>query len=73
MWVVCPGYHDNAQQHHPHLAVIHLETVLQGIHLIPVYKHCPVPYQLKYYNSLDVSTAFHVNRLASYHSNEILL
>ncbi|KAE9388500.1 hypothetical protein BT96DRAFT_836169, partial [Gymnopus androsaceus JB14] len=73
MWVVRPGYHDNARLHRPHLAVIHLETILRGIHLIPVYGYSPVPRQLKYHNSLDVFTAFYVNRLADYHSNEILL
>ncbi|KAJ3793604.1 hypothetical protein GGU11DRAFT_691480 [Lentinula aff. detonsa] len=73
MWTVCPSYLD-ARQHRPHLAVLHLDSLLRGIHLIPIYGSRALPRSqgLAHYNSLDVFTAFYVNRFADYHSNEIL-
>ncbi|KAJ3742783.1 hypothetical protein DFH05DRAFT_1495496 [Lentinula detonsa] len=73
MWTVRPSYLD-ARQHRPHLAVLHLDSLLRGIHLIPIYGSRALPRSqgLAHYNSLDVFTAFYVNRFADYHSNEIL-
>ncbi|KAE9401702.1 hypothetical protein BT96DRAFT_956441 [Gymnopus androsaceus JB14] len=58
----------------PHLAVLHLDSLLHGIHLIPMYdsKALPCSQGLAHYNNLDVFTAFYVNCFADYHSNEIL-
>lgn len=72
LWVVRPGYYDSSRLQRPHLAVIHLDTILRGIHLIPVFGSRPIPRQLKYYNSLDVFNAFYINKFADYHCNEIL-
>ncbi|KAJ3980556.1 hypothetical protein F5890DRAFT_1419372 [Lentinula detonsa] len=46
-------FHDQAQQN-PCLAVVHLDTLAQGVHLIPVYgSHC-LHVELKYHQSLDI-------------------
>ncbi len=71
MWIVRPAYQD-ARQLRPNLAVIHLDTLVRGVHLIPVYGSQPVPLKLKHYQTLDLYTAFYVNKLADYHANEIL-
>ncbi|KAE9400903.1 hypothetical protein BT96DRAFT_1095902 [Gymnopus androsaceus JB14] len=72
MWVVRPSYL-NTHQHHPHLAVIHVDALLRGAHLIPVYGLSPIPRSLKFYDSLDLFKAFYVNHYADYHANEILV
>ncbi|KAE9408437.1 hypothetical protein BT96DRAFT_771939, partial [Gymnopus androsaceus JB14] len=56
------------------LTVLHLDSLLRGIHLIPMYgsRALPRSRRLAHYNSLDIFTAFYVNRFADYHSNEIL-
>ncbi|KAF9060636.1 hypothetical protein BDP27DRAFT_1236534 [Rhodocollybia butyracea] len=71
LWIIRPSYLD-VQQLCPHLAVIHLDSVLRGLHLIPVYGSNAIPAGLKHYSSLDIFKAFYVNRFADYHSNEIL-
>lgn len=71
MWVVRPSFIDT-QQRQPHLAVVHLDTLLRGIHLIPYYGSNPIPRSLKFYHSLDLFKAFYVNHFADYHANEIL-
>ncbi|KAJ3734108.1 hypothetical protein DFJ43DRAFT_994349, partial [Lentinula guzmanii] len=58
------------------LAVVHLNTLLRGIHLMPMYGSQPLPcYDMNHYNSLDIFSAFYVNRLgfADYHSNKIFV
>ncbi|KAJ3793376.1 hypothetical protein GGU11DRAFT_691904, partial [Lentinula aff. detonsa] len=71
LWQVRPAFHDQAQEN-PCLAVVHLDTLARGVHLIPVYGSQRLPVELKYYQSLDVFKLFYVNKYADYHSNEIL-
>ncbi|KAE9387156.1 hypothetical protein BT96DRAFT_960446 [Gymnopus androsaceus JB14] len=72
MWIVKPT-HTDARQHHPFLAVVHLDTLVRGVHLEPVYGSRPVPANgLKFHHSLDIFHTFYVNKYADYHSNEIL-
>ncbi|KAF9061853.1 hypothetical protein BDP27DRAFT_1484790 [Rhodocollybia butyracea] len=73
MWRVKPAFHDSRKQR-PCLAVVHLNTLIHGVHLIPVYGPQAVPANgLKYYHSLDVFTAFYVSKYADYHASEIIL
>ncbi|KAJ3793943.1 hypothetical protein GGU11DRAFT_847438 [Lentinula aff. detonsa] len=71
LWRVRPAFHDQAQQN-PCLAVVHLDTLARGVHLIPVYGSQRLPVELKYYQSLDVFKLFYVNKYADYHANETL-
>lgn len=41
MWIVRPSFRD-ARQRQPHVAVIHIDTLLRGIHLLPVYGPNPI-------------------------------
>ncbi|KAK1233420.1 hypothetical protein PQX77_003424, partial [Marasmius sp. AFHP31] len=58
MWAVSPAYHDSRKTRR-HLAVIHIDTMLRGIHLIPIFGTTTVPRSLKYYHTLDVYRAFY--------------
>ncbi|KAE9393342.1 hypothetical protein BT96DRAFT_829390 [Gymnopus androsaceus JB14] len=71
LWIMQPAYHDS-HQHRRHLVVIHLDTLLCGVHLIPNYGPCPLNHAVKFYHSLDAFSMYDVNRLADYHANEIL-
>ncbi|KAE9403476.1 hypothetical protein BT96DRAFT_1016915 [Gymnopus androsaceus JB14] len=62
LWQVRPAFHDQAQRN-PCLAVVHLDTLVRGVHLVPVYGSRSLPAELKYYQSLDVFKLFYVNNL----------
>ncbi|KAJ3998883.1 hypothetical protein F5050DRAFT_1566185 [Lentinula boryana] len=73
LWIVQPAFHNqDHQQRSPCLAVIHLDSLLRGVHLIPVYGSQAIPSELKHHQSLDVFKLFYVNKYADYHANEIL-
>ena len=72
MWIVHPTYKDAAKRQ-PHLAVIHVNTIFHGLHLVPVYNSQSVPCVLKFYHSLDLYTAFYVNKYTDYHANETMI
>ncbi|KAJ3980770.1 hypothetical protein F5890DRAFT_1418942 [Lentinula detonsa] len=73
LWMVKPVVWDQAQpQSSCSAQVVHLESLIRGVHLIPVFGSHPVPPKLKYNQSLDVFKLFYVNKFADYHTNEIL-
>ncbi|KAJ4476523.1 hypothetical protein C8R41DRAFT_897202 [Lentinula lateritia] len=73
LWMVKPADWDpEHQQRDPSLAVIHLDALVRGVHLIPVYGSEPVPIRLEFHQSLEVYKLFYVNKYADHHANEIL-
>ncbi|KAF9062687.1 hypothetical protein BDP27DRAFT_1385099 [Rhodocollybia butyracea] len=68
MWVVEPHYHNEE----PFMAVIHLDTILRGAHLLPVFGLTAIPKKLHFSQSLDVFTAFYVSKYADHQMNEII-
>lgn len=54
------------------ISVVHLDSLLQGMHLIPVYGSHLIPHKFDYTYSLDCFRAFYVNKYADHHSNEIV-
>ncbi|PBK68348.1 hypothetical protein ARMSODRAFT_988806 [Armillaria solidipes] len=68
MWVVQP----ERRYTWPVLSVIHLDTLLHGVHLMPVFGPDPVPLKFHYASSLDCFKAFYVNKYADHHANEIV-
>ncbi|KAJ3804333.1 hypothetical protein F5876DRAFT_83350 [Lentinula aff. lateritia] len=73
LWMVKPADWDpERQQRDPSLAVIHLDALVRGVHLIPVYGSEPVPIRLEFHQSLEVYKLFYVNKYADHHANEIL-
>ncbi|KAF5330759.1 hypothetical protein D9619_005328 [Psilocybe cf. subviscida] len=51
--------------------VVHLDSILRGAHLIPVYGDHSLPDKFKPEWTLDSFTTFFVNKYADHHSNEI--
>jgi len=68
MWVVYPEYRGQF----PYMTVIHLDTILRGAHLLPVFGDALVPLQFDYSDTLDAFSAFYVSRYADHHMNEII-
>lgn len=68
MWVVKPDKDHHGAQF---TSVVHLDTILRGAHLIPVFGKGFLPPNFRHNWSLDSFKAFFVNRYADHHANEI--
>jgi hypothetical protein len=69
MWLVEREYRDDTV---PHLAVVHVDTILRAAHLLPFFGSNRVPRDLSHNESLDSYHLFYVNRFADHHSFELL-
>jgi len=67
MWVVKPEHTANNRRSS---SIIHLDSVLRGIHLLPVHKKRVVAQAHSYSRSLDVYRRFYVNKYIDYHAFE---
>ena len=68
MWKVTPDF----WQHERLCSVIHLDTILRGAHLLPVFGNQPLPINFDYTHSLDAFSMYYVNHFADHHSHEIV-
>jgi hypothetical protein len=68
LWVVKPEFIGN----HRSVAVIHLDSIVRGAHLLPVYGSNPLPEDFDFTFSLDASRAFFVNRYVDHHAHEFI-
>ncbi|KIM74238.1 hypothetical protein PILCRDRAFT_80268 [Piloderma croceum F 1598] len=69
MWVVQPEFGGNGRRT---LAVIHIDCVARGAHLLPVYGSSFVPEDLHFSDSLNVFRAYFVNHYVDHHSHDFL-
>ncbi|KAJ6472013.1 hypothetical protein C8R45DRAFT_1164738, partial [Mycena sanguinolenta] len=67
MWIVEPEMQGRSRL----TTIVHLDTILRGAHLIPVYGSDHIPIGFRYTYSLDAFKSFHVNKYIDHHSNEI--
>jgi hypothetical protein len=67
MWVVKPQRTANNRRSS---SIIHLDSVLRGIHLLPVHKKRVVTQAHSYSRSLDIYRRFYVNKYIDYHAFE---
>ena len=70
MWKV---RHDLGANGQWQLKIVHLDTIVQGVHLISIAGSAYIPYELDYTNSLDAFKAFYVNIFIDYHAHEIAI
>ncbi|KAJ7862732.1 hypothetical protein B0H13DRAFT_2566139 [Mycena leptocephala] len=69
MWIVTP---DSVRGGEPSLAVVHLDCLLRGAHLIGVAGKDFIPiHNFGFSDSLDAFKAFYVNKYADHHAHEI--
>ena len=69
LWVVKPDFEANGSHS---LAVVHLESISQGAHLIGVYGSSFLPERVHFANSLHLFHAYFDNRYADHHTHEFL-
>ncbi|KAF7329470.1 hypothetical protein MKEN_00209400 [Mycena kentingensis (nom. inval.)] len=75
MWIVKPDWVPGSSQTKPSLAIVHIDALLRGLHLIGVAGREFLPPDMKdlhFSDSLDAFEAFYVNKYADHHSHEIL-
>jgi hypothetical protein len=72
MWIIQPRYNELGSQD---VLVIHIDTVLHGAHLLPVFGQDHAIQDLHgmvYTQTLDNFQAFYVNKYIDYHAFEIV-
>jgi hypothetical protein len=69
LWMVKPDH--DAVDDSPHVAVIHLDTVLRCAHLIGVYGSDILLKDMSYTDSLDAFRSFYVNKFIDHHAFQI--
>ncbi|KAF9236566.1 hypothetical protein BU15DRAFT_49860, partial [Melanogaster broomeanus] len=68
MWVVRPAC---AATHSPEYAIIHIDSIFQAAHLIPMYGHQFVSQDFHHQDSYNTFQAYYVNKYADHHVFEI--
>jgi hypothetical protein len=68
MWIVKP---DVARDGSHVMAIIHLDSIFRAAHLLPVFGCARLPPNITCHNSLDLFTAFYVNKFINHHAFEI--
>jgi len=68
LWVVKPEYEHNQRT----VAVIPVDCIARGAHLLPVYDLTPIPATFNFARTLDVFRAFFVNRYIDHHAHQFI-
>ncbi|KAI0245743.1 hypothetical protein BJV78DRAFT_1137005, partial [Lactifluus subvellereus] len=68
MWMVKPDL-----DHHGRRAtsIVHLETAIRGVHLLPIYGSAFIPHNLHFSETLHAFRAYYINKYADHHMYEI--
>lgn len=69
LWKVEPDYFEDGERMRD---VVHVESLLRGAHLVPIFGKDPVPPRLKQHETLDHFQSFFVNKYADHHAFEIV-
>lgn len=68
MWIVKPDLDRNKYRV---MSVVHLDSIVCATHLLPVFKgDAAIPREVNFSHSLDIFTAFYVNKYIDYHAFE---
>ena len=70
MWVVEPDYD---RDDYRVMSVIHVDSIIRAAHLLPVFSgDATIPGEVNFSHTLDIFTAFYVNKYIDYHAFETL-
>ena len=72
LWKVKREFVTVGRREVPIQSVIHIDTILRNVHLIPVFGDGYLPQGLHYHHALDVFVTFYVNKYADHHLFEIV-
>ncbi|KAH8983940.1 hypothetical protein EDB92DRAFT_1803467, partial [Lactarius akahatsu] len=67
LWVIQPETNADGT---PAVAVIHLDSVLCGAHLLPIFGDSFMSIDLSPHNSLDAFKTYYINKYIDYHAFE---
>ena len=69
LWAVQP---ELTHQGMCHLSVIHVDSIVCGMHLLPKFlSDAPIYWEINYTNVLDLYTSYYVNKFINHHAFEI--
>ena len=68
MWKVQPEFRGSQRVQ----SIVHIETILCNVHLIPVFGTGHIPHRLHFSKSLDIFSSYYVNKYADHHSFEVV-
>ena len=68
MWIVEPDFdHDGYRV----MSVVHVDSIVRAAHLLPVFRSdTAIPREINFSNTLDVFSAFYINKYIDYHAFE---
>jgi hypothetical protein len=70
LWIFEPDYSDGGFRI---MSVVHLDSIVRAAHLLPVFKdNTPMPREINFSHTLDVFSAFYLNKYIDYHAFETL-
>ena len=69
MWTVRQEFNRRGE---PTLEVIHLDSIAQAAHLLPIYRQSRVPEDFDYHAVLDTYNSFFVNHYIDHHAHEFI-
>ena len=65
MWIVKPDFNDKYRS----MSIVHVDSVVRAAHLLPIFGgNAPVPREINFSHTLDIFTAFYVNKYIDYHA-----
>jgi hypothetical protein len=68
MWMVEPDLdHDGERV----TTIVHLDSIVRGAHLIPVFGSAFIPHELHFSETLDAFCAYYINKYADHHMHTI--
>lgn len=66
MWIIEPDLDGNEYRV---MSVVHVDSMVRGAHLLPVFRgDATVPREVNFSHTLDIYTAFYVNKYIDYHA-----
>lgn len=69
LWIVKPDFGEDDRRE---VSVLHLDSLVRGAHLIPVFGDQALPPRFHFSYSLDSFGAYYVNQYADHHAHELL-
>ncbi|KAG2134177.1 uncharacterized protein EDB93DRAFT_1242713 [Suillus bovinus] len=68
MYMVVPSFDEDSS---PNMSIIHIDSIVRGAHLLPIFSTQFVPRGLQFHHFLDVFRGFYINQFIDHHSFEL--
>ena len=68
MWIIEPDFDSSKYRI---MSVVHVDSIVHAAHLLPVFNgSAPIPREVNFSHTLNIFTAFYVNKYIDYHAFE---